>query len=57
MPSATKTILFQKEKDTKNTVKFTEIAVQGQAPVIGTLYLQKWFAGASQNVKVTVEAQ
>jgi hypothetical protein len=57
MPAATKVIVFQKEKDTKNTVKFAEVPVQGQAPVIGTLYLQKWFVGASQNVKVTVEVQ
>jgi hypothetical protein len=57
MPAATKVIVFQKEKDTKNTVKFAEVPVQGQAPIIGTLYLQKWIAGTSQNVKVTVEVQ
>jgi hypothetical protein len=50
-----KTILLVKEKETKNTVKFTETQVQGQAPVIGTLYLQRWFVGAGTNVKVTVE--
>jgi hypothetical protein len=56
MPAQTKTtILLTKEKDTKNTVKFTEAQIQGQAPVIGTLYVQKWFAGAATNLRLTVE--
>ena len=57
MPVATKTVVLTKEKDTKNTVKFAEVPVQGQAPVFGTLYIQRWFVGAAQNIKVTVEAQ
>jgi hypothetical protein len=55
MPAQHKSLLFIKEKDTKNTVKFTEAQVQGQAPVVGTLYVQKWFAGASNNLKLTIE--
>ena len=55
MTAQQKTLLFVKEKDTKNTVKFTEAQVQGQAPVVGTLYVQKWFAGAVHNLKVTIE--
>ncbi len=57
MANQTKTVLFQREKETKNTVKFAEVQTQGQAPIVGTLYVQKWFAGASSNLKVTVEAQ
>jgi hypothetical protein len=57
MPAQTKTVLFQREKETKNTVKFAEVQTQGQAPIVGTLYVQKWFAGAASNLKVTVEAQ
>jgi len=56
-PMEKKTIQLQKEKDTKNTVKFAEVQTQGQAPIIGTLYLQKWFAAIATNLKVTVEAQ
>ena len=41
MTKKTKTIEFQKEKDTKNTVKFAEVQTQGEAPVVGTLYVQK----------------
>ena len=52
-----KVAVFTREKETKNTVKFTEVPVQGQAPVVGTLYIQKWVAGTFQNVKLTLELQ
>ena len=57
MSQKSKTVQFQKEKETKNTVKFAETQSQGEAPIIGTLYVQKWFAGEATNIKVTVEAQ
>ena len=57
MEKKTKTIQLQKEKDTKNTVKFAEVQNQGEPPIIGTLYVQKWYAGDATNLKVTVEVQ
>jgi hypothetical protein len=39
MEKKTKTVQFQKEKDTKNTVKFAEVQSQGEAPIIGSLYV------------------
>ena len=57
MEKKTKTVQFQKEKDTKNTVKFAEVQAQGEAPIIGSLYVQKWFVGDATNLKVTVEVQ
>ena len=57
MEKKTKTVQFQKEKDTKNTVKFEEVQVQGEAPIIGSLYVQQWFIGDATNLKVTVEVQ
>jgi hypothetical protein len=41
MAQKQKTVGFTKEKDTKNTVRFTEDAVQGEPPIIGTLYVHK----------------
>ena len=41
-----KTIHLQKEKNTKNTVKFAEIQTQGEAPIVGTLYVQKCYAAS-----------
>ena len=40
MAQKSKTVQFQKEKDTKNTVKFAETQSQGEAPIIGALYVQ-----------------
>jgi hypothetical protein len=57
MEKKTKTVQFTKEKDTKNTVKFAEVQTQGEPPIIGTLYVQKWFAGQATQLKVTVELE
>ncbi len=42
------------EKETKNSVRFKELPSEGQAPIIGTLYVQKWFAGNSKSLEVTI---
>jgi hypothetical protein len=55
MEKKTKSVSFEKEKDTKNTVKFAEVQTQGEAPIIGSLYVQKWFVGDANKLKVTVE--
>ena len=57
MPKESKSVHFNREKETKNTVKFAEVQTQGEAPIIGTLYVQKFFAGDSTKLKVTVEPQ
>ena len=57
MSEENKTIQFTKEKSTKNTVKFTEVQTQGEAPVVGTLYVQKFFAGDATKLQVTIEVQ
>ena len=57
MPKESKSVNFNREKETKNTVKFAEVQAQGEAPIIGTLYVQKFFAGDATKLKVTVETQ
>ena len=47
-------IEFIKEKDTKNTVRFKETPADGKPPCIGTLYVQKWFAGETDKLTVTI---
>jgi hypothetical protein len=49
-----KTVKFKVEKETKNTVRFEEIPEEGQPPIIGSLYLQKWFVGNATEIEVTV---
>ena len=50
-----KTVKFKVEKETKNTVKFEEVPDPGQPPIIGTLYVQKWFVGDARELEVTVK--
>ena len=35
------TLIFARERDTKNTVRFQEVVAADSAPVVGTLYVQK----------------
>ena len=50
--------VFEVEKETKNTVRYTEVAEEGQPPVIGTIYVQKWaLKGIPKKVKVTLETE
>jgi hypothetical protein len=48
-------IKFDREKETKNTVRFVEVMEAGKPPVIGTLYVQKWFAGDKKNIEVVIK--
>lgn len=48
------TVKFEYEKETKNSVRFKEIPDEGKAPIIGTLYVQKWFAGNSKVLEVSI---
>ena len=49
-----KTIRFQFEKATKNTIKFEEVPEAGQPPIIGSLYVQKWAVGEAKEVTVVL---
>jgi len=53
-----KTLVFCYEKETKNTIRFQE-KTEGQPPIIGTLYIQKWFLGspAPQQITVTIKLE
>jgi hypothetical protein len=51
------TIKFRKEKETKNTVRYQEVVEEGKPPIIGTLYLQKWFAGDTETINITVDKE
>ena len=54
MEKTEKTVRFKIEKETKNTVKYNEVPAEGEPPIIETLYVQKWFAGAATEIEVTV---
>lgn len=50
-----KIVKFEYEKETKNSVRYKEVPDEGTAPIVGTLYVQKWFAGSTKNIEVTIE--
>lgn len=52
-----KEILFQREKSTKNMVRFSEIVEDGQPPFVRTIYVPKYWIGEKDKVKVTYEIQ
>jgi hypothetical protein len=50
-----RTVELVRERETKNTVRFAEIEVDGQPPIIGTLYVQKWVIGQVGRIRVTIQ--
>jgi hypothetical protein len=46
---------FSYEKETKNSIRYKEEPEDGMAPIVGTLYVQKWFAGNSKNLEITID--
>lgn len=51
-----KTIVqFEYEKETKNSVRYKEVPEEGKAPIVGTLYVQKWYAGNCRSLELSLE--
>jgi len=48
-------ISFEFEKETKNSVRYKEMPEAGKAPVVGSLYVQKWFAGDAKILSITID--
>ena len=49
------TVAFEFEKETKNSVRYKEVPEAGKAPIVGSLYVQKWFAGESKNLTISID--
>ena len=52
---STVSLVFNYEKETKNSVRYQEQPEAGKAPIVGSLYVQKWFAGDSKVLTLTLE--
>ncbi|BBB25571.1 hypothetical protein [Amphritea japonica] len=50
-----KVVKFELEKETKNSIRYKEVPDEGAAPIVGSLYIQKWFAGSSKEIEITIE--
>ena len=49
-----KTIKFTFEKSNKNSVRYKEVPEEGMPPILGSVYVQKWFAGDKKNIEITI---
>jgi hypothetical protein len=49
-----KKVKFEFEKKNKNSVRYNEVPEDGMPPVIGSIYVQSWFAGNSKNIEITI---
>jgi hypothetical protein len=47
-------LTFEKEKETKNTIRYQEKPAEGSPPIVGTLYVAKFWAGSAQSLTVTI---
>lgn len=52
-----KIIKFEFEKHNKNSTRYKEVTEDGMLPVLGSIYVQKWFAGDSKNIEVTIKTK
>ena len=50
-----KVVKFEYEKETKNSIRYKEVPDEGTAPIVGSLYVQKWFAGDSKSIEITID--
>lgn len=47
-------VKFEFEKENKNSIRYKEIPKDGIPPIVGSIYVQKWFAGTSKNLEITL---
>lgn len=52
----TAVLFFSREKETKNAVRFMEAAEEG-GPILGNVYVQKWWVKDAKNLQITVEVK
>ena len=52
-----KIIKLEFEKQNKNSIRYKEVPENGIPPVLGSIYVQKWFAGDSKNIEVTIKTK
>jgi hypothetical protein len=49
------TVEFVFEKENKNSVRYKEVPEPGKAEVLGSIYVQKWFAEGAKSLTLTLE--
>ncbi|SFC57177.1 hypothetical protein [Pseudoalteromonas denitrificans] len=52
-----KVIKFEFEKHNKNSTRYKEVPQNDSPPILGSIYVQKWFAGNHKNIEVTIKTK
>lgn len=47
-------VKFEFEKLNKNSVRYKEVPKDSMPPIIGSIYVQKWFAGDAKEIEITI---
>ncbi len=47
-------IKFELEKVNKNSVRYKEIPSDGMPPIVGSIYIQKWFVEDAKEIEITI---
>jgi len=54
---AEKVIKFEFEKHNKNSIRYKEVPENSMPPALGSIHVQKWFAGDSKNIELTIKTK
>ena len=46
---------FELEKKNKNSVRYKEVPEDGKPPVLGSIYVQSWYASDSKNIEIIIK--
>ncbi|MEH6443657.1 MAG: hypothetical protein V7784_07150 [Oceanospirillaceae bacterium] len=52
-----KVIKFEIEKKNKNSIRYKEVPEDGMPAVLGSIYVQNWFAGENKNIEITIKTK
>lgn len=52
-----KVIKFEFEKQNKNSIRYKEIPESGMPAVLGSIYVQNWFAENNKNIEITIKTK
>lgn len=50
-----KQLKFIADKQVKHSVRYKEVVEDGNSPVIGTLYVQNWYAKDSDEISILIQ--
>lgn len=48
-------IIFTADKEVKHSIRYKELVEEGKSPIIGTIYVQKWYAKDSEEIEIIIE--